>query len=103
MNFELIPVLENMASLYKIPLNRHRFETYLSMLQGSSLEEMELPITSYNPMGNSLVLEKIETLIDMNAEQLAGKALKNINASFPDSSDKTIGVVLNVSDDLGGA
>ena len=58
MNFELIPVLENMASLYKMPPNRHRFETYLSMLQGSSSEDMKLPITSYNPMGNSLVLEE---------------------------------------------
>ena len=39
----------------------------------------------------------------MDAEQLAGEALKKINDSFPDNSDKTIGVVLSVSDDLGGA
>ncbi|MCG8328124.1 MAG: hypothetical protein MI974_10585 [Chitinophagales bacterium] len=102
MKFQLTPVLEQMASLYKLPRDRTRFDTYLSMLQGDG-KDMILPIAGYNPMGKEDVLDKINELIALGAEELVQDEIARINEKKYDSKGQTIGVAINLVDNLGGA
>lgn len=102
MKFQLIPVLERMAKLYQLPRDRTRFDTYLSMLQGDG-DDMILPIAGYNPMGKGEVLDKINELIELGAEELIQDELTRINEKEYGSKGRTIGVAINLADNLGGA
>ena len=103
MKFELVPILNRMESLYRMPKSKERFEAYLAMLQGGKNGEMVLPIAGYNPMGNERVLAKIDSMITLGAEDLATAALSEVNQRIAGPDDRTIQVVLNLVDDVGGA
>jgi hypothetical protein len=102
MEFELLPILKTMRSLYESPKDMQRFQTYLQLLQGDSNGDIELPIGGFNPMAGSHLLNKLDELLDLNAEEIAEKVLKEINQKLPQSRD-VFKVVLNVADDLKGA
>lgn len=104
MEFVIKPVLQQMADLYDLPRGPERFEHYLFMLQGNTKGEMILPIAGYNPMGKTMVQERIKELMDLNAEQVIDQHLTDINMQY--SSIQPAGpyeVVINLSDDIGGA
>jgi len=103
MKFKLIPILDKMEAFYKLPRTRERFVKYLSMLQGNTKGDMILPIAGYNPMAKETILLKIEELKNLNAEAIIEKELQKINDSLKDKSRREIEVVLNLSDDIGGA
>ena len=103
MHFKLIPILDQMKQLYKMPRSRARFKEYLAMLQGASKDDMVLPIGGYNPMAKDILLEKIENLQAIRAEEIMEKTLWNINKPLKGGSDRVLEVVLNLSDDVGGA
>lgn len=102
MKFELVPVLEKMEAIYQLPYAQ-RFERYLYLLQEGKKDELKLPISGYNPMGKPAVLEKLQNLRTLDAETLAAAELAAINQTLSDRNEKTIQVVLNLADDLGGA
>ncbi|MEM8845831.1 MAG: hypothetical protein AAGD17_01900 [Bacteroidota bacterium] len=101
--FKLIPILDKMHSLYQLPRNPKRFETYLEMLQGKQKGDMILPIAGYNPMGKDNVLEKIQELKNLKAEDLIQDVLETINAEEKVHTFSDIHVVINLADDVGGA
>ncbi|MEM9362670.1 MAG: hypothetical protein AAGA43_08550 [Bacteroidota bacterium] len=101
--FKLIPILDKMDFLYRLPRNQKRFETYLEMLQGQQKGDMILPIAGYNPMGKENVFEKIQELKNLNAEELIQDVLKTINVEEKLHNLPDIQVVINVADDVGGA
>lgn len=104
MQFRIKPVLQQMADLYRMPRDRKRFEKYLQMLQGDTKSDLVLPIAGYNPMGSDHVLTKIEALIDLQIENCIEKELEIINSSMTKTSQNQIfDVVINLSDDIGGA
>lgn len=102
MKFELIPVFERMEAIYQLPFSE-RFKPYLYLLQEGNKDELKLPISGYNPMGKPAVLEKLQTLMAMEAEVLASEVLKDINQTLDGTPETTIRVVLNLADDQGGA
>lgn len=103
MKFKLTPILETMDAFYKLPKTRERFEKYLFMLQGNTKDEMILPIAGYNPMAKDNVLLKIQELQNLHTEQIVAEELKKINRTIKDNSNREIEVVINLSDDVGGA
>ncbi len=103
MKFTLIPMLNKMEQLYQMPKTQERFEQYLLMLQGNQKGELILPIMGYNPMAKENVLLKLRALKKLKAEQIIENELKNINATLKTKDKRTIEVVLNIADDVGGA
>ena len=103
MNFRLVPILDQMEDLYRLPRTGQRFSAYLSMLQGETKDDMIMPIAGYNPMGKDHVLEQLLALKNLGAEKIAATQLDDINAKIRHSGRHEISVVLNLADDIGGA
>lgn len=103
MNFRLVPILDQMEDLYRLPRTGQRFSAYLSMLQGETKDDMIMPIAGYNPMGKDHVLEQLLALKNLGAEKIAATQLEDINAKIRHSGRHEISVVLNLADDIGGA
>jgi hypothetical protein len=103
MLFQLLPILDIMIDFYKKPINDLRFQEYLSLLKGSSKDDMALPIGGFNPMAKEHILEKLEQFKKINAEQIIKEALDHLNlAGFAKSACRDFKVAINVSDDLKG-
>ena len=102
MIFQAVPILDKMLELYKMPLSRERFNNYISMLQGNSKGDLELPISGYNPMAKEHINQKIVELQELNAEEIVKNTLDDINQSKPSNTGKIIKVVINIADDLKG-
>ncbi len=104
MEFQVRPILEQMAELYQIPRGKQRFDHYLFLLQGETRGEMILPIAGYNPMGKDHVEQRLQELVNLNAERIMEDALRHINAEYSSFRPNAIfEVIINLSDDLGGA
>jgi hypothetical protein len=100
MVFQLLPILSIMRDFYQKPRNPERFQTYLQLLQGNTKGDLVLPIGGFNPMGKEHVLEKLNALDALNAEQI----IENTLLEFNKKQNKTpiFKVALNLSDDLHG-
>lgn len=104
MKFQVKPVLQQMADLYEISRGPKRFDRYLSMLQGKTKGDMVMPIAGYNPMGNAHVQQRIQELISLEAETLIADNLSLINSKYSQVlKGQVFDLVVNLSDDLGGA
>ncbi|GAA4274915.1 hypothetical protein U6A24_12375 [Aquimarina gracilis] len=103
MKFELIPILDFIEDLYNKPRSQNRFKEYLFKLQGNSKDGLDLPIMGFNPMGKEHALQKIEELKYLEAEDIIRKTLNELNSKLNNQNSKTIKVVLNLADNLGGA
>lgn len=102
MPFAVIPVVDQMQSLYKIPKGQERFEQYLLMLQGEEKSDMILPISGFNPMGDDLVVDKLGELQKLGVESKAQSATAWVNDLYPDF-DMEMGIAINLTDDVGGS
>lgn len=102
MQFELIPILSVMEELYETPRSPARFQEYLAKLQGGTKGDMALPIGGFNPMAKEHILEKIHELQALQAEELIGEVLAELNTKQSSKEAITIKVVLNLADDLKG-
>lgn len=103
MKFELIPTLKIMEKIYSLPIGNERFNLYLGTLQGSSKSELKLPIAGFNPMAKSEVKDLINELIEHKIEDKIEEQLKFFQTNQNLDSSISIGVALNITDDLGGA
>nr|WP_298995739.1 hypothetical protein [uncultured Allomuricauda sp.] len=101
--FALLPILDQMESLYELPRDRGRFDAYLSLLKGTKKDDISLPIAGYNPMGKDMVLHKIRALKKLNAEQLIEEVTKEVNKELSNELPSEIKVALNLADDIGGS
>ena len=103
MKFQLRPILQEMKELYAQPISPERFQAYLSKLQGGKKGDLQLPISGFNPMAKGHVLEKIEALEKVGAEELMREVISKFNHKINSSDERTVEVVLNLADDLKGA
>ncbi len=103
MQFQLTPILDQMEALYKLPRDRNRFDRYLAMLQGPDKEDMVLPIAAYNPMAKEDALKKLQALQQLDAESIAREVITDFNKELESRPPRTISVVLNLADDIGGS
>lgn len=102
MEFELIPVLEKIKDLYKLPLAK-RFDHYLFLLQGESKQDMILPISGFNPLAKQLGKDKLNDLISLQAEAIAKNMIDNTNAKKLGPENLKVQVALNLIDNIDGA
>jgi len=102
MKFQLTPVLSLMEEIYRMPIGQERFRAYINILNGGDKDKLAVPIGGYNPMAKEVVLERLLKMKKLGAEEIAKKALFEINKKF-ETSEKVIKVGLNLVDNLGGA
>lgn len=102
MEFELIPVLDQIKALYDLPLAK-RFDHYLFLLQGDSKQDMILPIAGFNPLAKQKGKDKLQRLISLGAEEIANETIKIINAKNLLSKEHNVKVAINLIDDIEGA
>ncbi len=102
--FELLPTIDIMVDLYKKPRDAARFQAYLKLLQGDTKGDLVMPISGFNPMAKSHLLEKLAELKAVQAETIMQKILFDLNHSFkPPKKSPVFKVALNVLDDpMGG-
>lgn len=103
MLFKLLPVIDVMTSFYQLPLTPDRFQQYLKMLEGGKKGDLLFPISGFNPMAKGHVLDKLNELKAIGAEDVMKDAIKKINWKFAAQyKEKQFNVALNLSDDLRG-
>ncbi len=101
MQFRLIPIIDKMVEFYSVPPSIERFNKYLSILEGQTKGNLEIPIGSYNPMAKEHVRERLLELKQLNTEEVVEETLSLLNRqnNYP---ELTFGVCLNLADDLHG-
>ncbi len=101
--FRLLPVLTTMLDFYAKPRTIERFQDYLKLLQGSSPNELLLPLGGFNPMGKEHVLAKLRELQALNVEEIMLETIQQWNAEHAKPAEETVfQVAFNLSDDLKG-
>lgn len=101
MKFELLPLLDTMLHLYAKPRRLERFQEYLRLLISADGQDIDLPIVTYNPMGKRHVMERLEKLKSMGAEETMNSVIGKINEGL-EESDLTVRVAFVLADDLKG-
>jgi len=103
MRFELFPIIDKMKGLYCKPISANRFQEYITELQGKTKGDMSLPISGFNPMAKEHIIQKLDELIDLEAEKIIERTLEELNVSIANTQvDRTFKVVINLADDLKG-
>lgn len=103
MQLKLLPVVDVMTSFYQMPLTPDRFQEYLKILEGGKKGELLFPVSGFNPMAKGHVLDKLNELRSIGAEEIMKATIAKISSAlkgrFPGKEYK---VALNLSDDLKG-
>lgn len=103
MTFELLPIIDLMIDFYEQPKTFQRFQEYLKTLQGDTEGDLAIPISGFNPMAKEHLLDKLQELKILGAEQIIEKILNDLNdKSFSKISNRNFKVAINLSDDLKG-
>lgn len=103
MRFKLIPILDVMIELYSEPDLSLRFNKYLKLLQGNDANDMQLPISGYNPMSKQNVMDYLLKLREINIEEHTKGVIDNINELLKSKDDFIYTIVINICDHQGGA
>src|SRR5580700_4175842 len=99
MQFELLPLIDQMIEYYGLPGGFERFKEYLRLLTGDTHDEVHLPIGGFNPLGKEHVLDKLKELKEIDAEKLIAERINEINQGIADRTPgRTIKVSLSLAD-----
>lgn len=102
MSIEHVPLLKTQRDLYELPRGKERFERYLSVMTGGG-NDMELPLSRFNPMGRQHVAEALNHLLQIDAESEAERAAAEAARRLPsDTGPSGVRTGLVLADDLGG-
>ncbi|EQA44631.1 hypothetical protein LEP1GSC050_1983 [Leptospira broomii serovar Hurstbridge str. 5399] len=104
MQFEILPILDQMIELYQKPINMDRFRRYLNLALNEDKSDIELPILNFNPMAKEHILNKCIELRNLHAEKILQEEIRNCNSKqskIPTS--RTIKVSIAVADDIAGS
>lgn len=100
MPFQLLPVIDKMIELYEEPIGFERFHKYITIINGNSKSNMEMPVGGYNPMAKSHVLHKLKELKALQAEDIIARVCEEVNGMV--KIRDTFKVSLTLADDLMG-
>jgi hypothetical protein len=78
----LIPVIDIMIDLYEQPRTLERFQAYLKTLQSDKKGDLSVPISGFNPMAKEYLLDKLEELKNLGAEQIIQEILNGLNENY---------------------
>jgi len=106
MKFELVPSLEKLRDLYRIPVGPERFQAYLDTVMGGAQRPLELrlaPLVQANPMAKAHALECAVRWIDLRVEDHAREVLEEAQSKLESSDpNRIIKVGFTLLDDLKG-
>lgn len=95
-----IPMLRDQRDFLAIPRGRARFDRYLRLMGGPDCEVVR-PLHEFNPMAGPVVTDRIDALLDLDAEAIAAgaadEAERRLVGGCPDMR-----AALVVLDDLAG-
>lgn len=102
MRLEYVPLLGMQRDLYRIPRGLDRFRAYARIMGEDDRDDSRVaPLVALNPMAKDHVVELIEALLRLDAEDLASGTAAEASARLMEvSGDYKIGLV--VADDVGG-
>ena len=90
MKFQLRPILSEIKKFYSKPISKSRFKEYLSLLEGITKGDLELPITGFNPMAKDHVIQKIEELEALGAETILENLINEFNAEITEKKNERL-------------
>lgn len=102
MRIEFVPLLQLQRDLYSISSRQERFRVYLETMLNADASDVELlPMVAMNPMGKDHIPAMLDTLLAMDADAVAGRAIAEASEQFKgDSGAFKLGLV--IADDLMG-
>ncbi|MCU0535606.1 MAG: hypothetical protein MUD14_17075 [Hydrococcus sp. Prado102] len=102
MKLKFIPLLQLQRDLYNIPRGQDRFRVYLeTILRADASDVKLLPLVAMNPMGKEHIPAILDTLLAMDADAVADRAIAQMLDRFEEDSG-TFKLGLVVADDLMG-
>ncbi|HIE92088.1 MAG TPA: hypothetical protein EYQ83_04175, partial [Acidobacteria bacterium] len=76
MELDLVPLLEVQRELYAMPRSVERFQVHLRTMVDADTGDLALPLVTINPMGKDHVPALLDSLLDFDAEAIAGMSLR---------------------------
>lgn len=96
-----IPMLRDQRDLLAIPRGRARFDRYLRLMGGPDFEVIR-PLHEFNPMAGPVVADRIDALLNLDAEAIAAVAADETGRRLG-GEDPDMRAALVVLDDLEGS
>ena len=102
MRLQLVPLLQPLRDLYRLPRDYARFRQYLGMIVNDTGDDLKLPpLVAANPMAKDHVALVLDSLLALDAEAVAAQAVADAAAMLPDvPGDYKVG--LTIADDSAG-
>ncbi len=94
------PLLQLQRDLYRIPLGRKRFDTYIKTMTDSD-GGMKLPLSAMNPMAKDHVPLLLDTYLSLNADERAQAIVEDFTVADPFGKDE-FRTALVIADDAQG-
>lgn len=101
MQFEYVPLLQVQRDLCDLPRGSDRFEQYIATLRGNTLDDMELPLSAFNPMGKDHVAAILDEYMSLNADEIARHCVVDAAARYGGGAQQ-FRVTLVLADDAKG-
>lgn len=101
MQVEHEPLLQAMRALYRVPRGPGRFGAYLEALRGGQDEPRFPPLVALNPMAKGHLLERVEALIALGADEVAARAANEARQRLS-GVGASVRTGLAVADDVAG-
>jgi hypothetical protein len=102
MKLTYVPLLRIQRELHGIPRAMERFKAYLNTISAKDGATLELPsLVTMNPLGKEHMTALLDTLIALNADEIAAQAVQEASAQLT-SEPSDCRVALVVADDLKG-
>ncbi len=102
MDLVYVPLLRKQRELYDIPRGRARFDAYLRLLNRDNPADIVSPLLIVNPMAREPVAVVLDTLLLVDADHAAARAVTEAAAALADVPGGSFRVSLVVADDAGG-
>ena len=101
MQFEYVPLLQVQRDLCDLPRGTDRFDQYIATLRGNTTDDMELPLSAFNPMGKDHVPTILDEYLSLNADHIARQSVVDA-AAWCDGEEQQFRVTLVLADDAMG-
>jgi hypothetical protein len=101
-NLEFVPLLGVQRKIYGVPPGPERFRAYLRAMLDPNTLELELPLVAMNPMAGEHAIERLDALLDLDADRVAASAVTDAIPALADAPG-AYRVALVLADDARGA
>jgi hypothetical protein len=101
-NLEYVPLLGVQRKIYGVPPGPDRFRAYLRAMLDPDTLELELPLVAMNPMAGEHAIDRLDALLELDADRVAGSAVTDAAEAVGDAPG-SYRVALVLADDVHGA